>query len=333
MGKVVRITKGTNGWGTFLEVTPTEEKKYVVSITGGGIHPVAQRIADLLEVPARDGFKEKISPEEMIIAVVDCGGTLRCGVYPKMGVKTIDLHPISPSGPLAKFINESNFISGITEDNIVLLEEGAETAPELAQTVTEESKVAKPVVETIADEPQKSSSPMDLITNLGKAIGKIVNIFYQGGRESIDIVLKNILPFMTFISIMVGIINYTGIGNVLATAVKPLAGNLAGLIILSIICALPILSPILGPGAVIAQVVGVLIGVEIGKGTIPASYALPALFAINSQVGCDFAPVALTLAEADELTVESGVPAMLFSRLITGPIAVVVGWLLSFGLY
>ena len=124
----------------------------------------------------------------MIIAVVDCGGTLRCGVYPKMGVKTIDLHPISPSGPLAKFINESNFISGITEDNIVLLEEGAETAPELAQTVTEESKVAKPVVETVADEPQKSSSPMDLITNLGKAIGKIVNIFYQGGRESIDIV-------------------------------------------------------------------------------------------------------------------------------------------------
>ena len=174
---------------------------------------------------------------------------------------------------------------------------------------------------------------MNFITNLGKAIGKIVNIFYQGGRESIDIVLKNILPFMTFISIMVGIINYTGIGNILATAVKPLAGNLAGLIILSIICALPILSPILGPGAVIAQVVGVLIGVEIGKGTIPASYALPALFAINSQVGCDFAPVALTLAEADELTVEAGVPAMLFSRLITGPIAVVVGWLLSFGLY
>lgn len=332
MGKVVRITKGSNGWGTFLEVTPTEEKKFVVSITGGGIHPVAQKIADLLEVPARDGFKEKIAPEEMIIAVVDCGGTLRCGVYPKLGVKTIDLHPISPSGPLAKYINESNFISGITEDNIVLLEEGTETAPELTETVSVQ-ETPKTSPEAVKAESQKAKSPMDFITNLGKAIGKIVNIFYQGGRESIDIVIKNILPFMTFISIMVGIINYTGIGNVLASAVKPLAGNLAGLIILSIICALPILSPILGPGAVIAQVVGVLIGVEIGKGTIPAAYALPALFAINSQVGCDFAPVALTLAEADELTVESGVPAMLFSRLITGPIAVVVGWLLSFGLY
>lgn len=83
----------------------------------------------------------------------------------------------------------------------------------------------------------------------------------------------------------------------------------------------------------IAQVIGVLLGVEIGKGTIPVSYSLPALFAINSQVGCDFVPIALTLAEAEEDTVNYGVPAMLFSRLITGPAAVLIAFVFSFGLY
>ena len=132
---------------------------------------------------------------------------------------------------------------------------------------------------------------------------------------------------------MVGIINYTGIGDLLANAIKPLAGSLPGLLGLSVFCAIPFLSPVLGPGAVIAQVVGVLLGVEIGKGTIPIAYSLPALFAINSQVGCDFVPVALTLAEAEDDTVSVGVPAMLFTRLVTGPAAVLVAYLLSFGLY
>lgn len=111
-----------------------------------------------------------------------------------------------------------------------------------------------------------------------------------------------------------------------------LAGSLPGLLGLSVFCAsVPV--PVLGPGAVIAQVVGVLLGVEIGKGTIPIAYSLPALFAINSQVGCDFVPVALTLAEAEDDTVSAGVPAMLFTRLVTGPAAVLVAYLLSFGLY
>ena len=172
-----------------------------------------------------------------------------------------------------------------------------------------------------------------LLVTIGKAVGGVVGVLYQAGRDSVDTIIRNILPFMAFISVIVGIINKTGLGDHLAHFVSPLASNLPGLLVISIFCAIPVLSPVLGPGAVIAQVIGVLLGTRIGKGDIAPQYSLPALFAIDSQVGCDFIPVGLALGEAETETVEIGVPAVLISRLITGPIAVVIAYFASFGLY
>ncbi len=172
-----------------------------------------------------------------------------------------------------------------------------------------------------------------VLVTVGKAVGGVVGTLYQAGRDSIDTVIRNILPFMAFVSVLIGIITETGLGDALAHLIEPLASSLLGLMVISIFCAIPILSPVLGPGAVIAQVVGVLLGTRIGEGDIPPQYALPALFAIDPQVGCDFIPVGLALGEAEEKTVEVGVPAVLVSRLFTGPASVVLAYLASFGLY
>jgi PTS system glucitol/sorbitol-specific IIC component len=190
---------------------------------------------------------------------------------------------------------------------------------------------------TTAPAPQEKHSGFDsfndMLVRIGRAVGGVVGILYQAGRDSIETIIRNILPFMAFISVIVGIINKTGVGDALAHVITPLASSLPGLLGISIFCAIPVLSPILGPGAVIAQIIGVLLGTRIAAGDVDPQYALPALFAIDPQVGCDFIPVGLALGEAEPETVEIGVPAVLFSRLLTGPLAVVIAWLASFGMY
>lgn len=332
-----KVNKGSGGWGTGFVIQPTEEKPYIVSVTGGGIHPVAQRLADLTGAEAKDGFKSSVDNDKIACVIIDCGGTARCGVYPKMGILTVNVNQTSPSGPLMQFINEDNFVSGVTESDIELISVDEATiaavkniapiTPKSAQQLKEEAK-AKVAAMNVGKKKKGN-----IIERIGRVMGNIIGVFYQAARETIDQVIKNILPFMALVSTIIGIILYTGIGDIIANFVSPLAGNIVGLLILSVLCALPILSPVLGPGAVIAQVVGVLVGVEIGRGNIPPSLALPALFAINPQAGCDFVPVGLTLGEAKAETVEVGVPAVLISRLFTGPTAVVIAYLFSFGLY
>ena len=327
--QAVTITAGAGGWGGPLTIKPDEKCNKVLCVTaGGGIHPVAAKIAEMTGGEAIDGYKNNVPDEEVMIAVVDCGGTARCGVYPKKGIFTLNLNPVGAVGPLAKFIKEDIYVSGSTEANITFAGEGAATTVKSSEGPTKESVQAKK--EAAKEEAAQSAN---FITRLGIGIGKVVNKFFAAGRESIEMVIKNILPFMAFTSTLLGIISASGLGTVIAKTISPLCSTLPGMLAISFICALPILSPVLGPGAVIAQLVGVLLGDQIAAGAIPARYALPALFAIDAQVGGDFVPVGLSLGEADSATIELGVPAVLYSRVITGPLAVVIAYLFSMGLY
>jgi glucitol/sorbitol PTS system EIIB component len=116
--KAVTVNAGPGGWGGPLTIHPSDDKPIIACITGGGIHPVAQRIAELTGGEAFDAFRSTVKFDRMACAVIDCGGTARVGVYPMKGVPTIDVHPTSPTGPLASFIKETIFVSGVKPDNV-----------------------------------------------------------------------------------------------------------------------------------------------------------------------------------------------------------------------
>lgn len=88
--KAIKINRGANGWGGPLTIVPTETKNKILVVTGGGFPPLAQHIAKMTGCELVDGFKTTIPDEEVILAIVDCGGTARCGVYPKKGIFTVN---------------------------------------------------------------------------------------------------------------------------------------------------------------------------------------------------------------------------------------------------
>ena len=343
----IKINKGPSGFGGPLTVKPTEEKNVLLYITGGGAKPdIVDKIVELTVCESVNLFKTSVTEEQIFLVIIDCGGTLRCGIYPQKRIPTINVMPVGKSGPLAKFITEDIYVSAVGLDeiepvgevasatNTSAVDEVATTAEVLEEDEEKENKRQfryssdKKISETLAGEENKS-----LITRIGMGAGKVINTFYQASRDAIQTMINTILPFMGFVSLLIGIIQGSGIGDWFAKIMIPLTGNGIGLVILGFICSLPFLSPLLGPGAVIAQVIGTLIGVEIGKGNIAPSLALPALFAINTQCACDFVPVGLGLAEAEAETVEVGVPSVLYSRFLTGVPRVLIGWLFSIGLY
>lgn len=329
----IKVTKGSGGFGGPLVITPTEEKHKFIYVVGGGEKPeIVDKIVELTGMEAVNGFKTSIPDNEIALAIIDCGGTLRCGIYPKKRIPTINIIPTGKAGPLAQYITEENYVSNVGKAQI------QSTDANLAESATnsnEESASQKlektPKYDTSKKMTQQGGGSM--IAKIGMGAGKFISTVNQAAREAVQTMLNTVIPFMAFVSLIIGLIEGSGVGNWIANTLAPLAGNIWGLMLIGFICSVPFLSPLLGPGAVISQVIGTLIGVEIGRGNIPPQLALPALFAINTQNGCDFIPVGLGLSEAKSETVEVGVPAVLYSRFLNGLPRVVVAWLASFGLY
>lgn len=332
----IKVVKGNGGYGGPLVITPTEEKHKFIYVTGGGEKPaIVDKIAELTGMEAVNGFKTSIPDEEIALAIIDCGGTLRCGIYPKKGIPTINIVATGKSGPLAQYITEDIYVSAVGNNQIQLAsgEETAAATTAAEKEVSETEDRSQNKYDTNKKITEQKAEQQSFIAKIGMGAGKVIATFNQAARDSVQTMLHTVIPFMAFVSLLIGIIQGSGIGDWIAKVMAPLAGNVFGLIIMGFICSLPFLSPLLGPGGVIGQVIGTLIGVEIGKGNIPPQFALPALFAINTQNAADFIPVGLGLEEAESETVEVGVPSVLYSRFLNGVPRVIVAWLASFGLY
>lgn len=63
--------------------------------------------------------------------------------------------------------------------------------------------------------------------------GKVVNAFYQSARYAVQTVINTILPFM---ALLIGIIQGSGVGDLLAKVMSPLVGTGLGLVLIGFIC-------------------------------------------------------------------------------------------------
>jgi glucitol/sorbitol PTS system EIIB component len=273
--------------------------------------------------------------------VINCGGTARIGVYPRKGIPTVDVYPGAPGGPLAKFITEELFVSAVGVGEVAESESDTPAAGAASPPPKVPPRAERPSAREVAATVTGGDSTgfgrafnavSGVFVKFGSGVGSFVNTMLAAGRQTVELTLSTILPFMAYVSLLLGVVTYTGVARGIANVLSPIASNPLGLIVISLVVSLPFLSPILGPGAAIAQVVGTLMGSQIAIGALPVQYALPTLFAINGQVGCDFIPVGLALGEAKPETVAVGTPAVLISRLLTAPLAVLIAWAASFGL-
>ncbi len=339
----VTIVRGDGGYGGPLTVTPTPERHKVLYMTGGVHEPEPlQKILALSGMEAVDGNKETCPDEEVALAIIDCQGTLRCGIYPGKGIPTVNILATGRSGPLAKYMTEDLYVSAVTSAQVTgaMEAEPEEKTPEDTEDPRilrekEEAKeegVSDPLTEKGGEETGTEAS-LGMALEPVMAAGRVVSLFRQAASEAVKTCLEMILPFMGFAALFVGICRGSGLTGFLAGLMEPAGSSLPGLMLLGIICSIPGLSAVLGAGAAAAQIFSTVIGTLIASGSLAPAMALPALFAINCQCACDFIPVGLGMTEARPETTQVGIAAVTMSRFATGWIRILIAVVFSIGLY
>ena len=148
---------------------------------------------------------------------------------------------------------------------------------------------------------------------------------------------KKILPALKIMapSVLLGLSLFillflSGLGSIIGSEIALLTNPVLALLIIFVVCLIPSVSPILGPVLLIAIAAAVFTGEQIAEGAVNPSVALAALLALDAQLGGSFIPPRLALGEHEPETINAGVPGIVFTRLITVPLAVLAACLFSF---
>lgn len=186
----VLIPPGPGGYGKGLWL-PVASGKKVLSLTGREIHPVAIEIGALTESEVVNGFSDIPPDNDILCVVINCAGSLRCGLYPQKGIPTINVLPTWRAGPLAQFISEDNYVSGVTIEQLVLVD-----TAEAPDGEPEPVSVTAPRIITTPPPARGAEKLVRMVERTGTAVGHVIALLFAASREAVDVSLRNVIPFM-----------------------------------------------------------------------------------------------------------------------------------------
>lgn len=112
-------------------------------------------------------------------------------------------------------------------------------APDIKPETTQEPA---PRIVTTPPPARGAEKLVRMVEQTGTAVGHVIALLFAASREAVDVSLRNVIPFMAFVSLLIAPVQETALGSLIAHALTPLANSLWGLVLLSLICGIPFLS-------------------------------------------------------------------------------------------
>ncbi|WP_425585498.1 PTS glucitol/sorbitol transporter subunit IIB [Yokenella regensburgei] len=240
--QLIHIPPGPGGSGTGFWL-PVRSGKVILCLTGRDFHPVAIELAAITESELVNGYTTLPPDEHLLCVVIDDPGSLLCGLYSQKRIPVINIRRGRYTGHLASFMTSATYVSGVTLSELARAD--MRTVPD---PVSPPLPVSPPVVRHQPPTPRGIKRLAIGEVRLALWAGEMLPLLRDAAREAIQLALRDILPFMALIALLMALAENPTLGSAIELLLTPLVGSVWGLLLLSVICSFPFLSPLLGPG-------------------------------------------------------------------------------------